>query len=56
MKETQEMKAIRLANQAINNPSLVENMEEDAFLKFVIGIAHYNTELSMKVLQIRHDL
>ena len=40
-------KGIELATKAINNPSLVENMSEDTFFKFVVGVAKYDQKLAI---------
>jgi hypothetical protein len=48
-----ETKAIELANKALSNPSLLINMPEDTFFKFVIGIAKYDKSLAMEVESLK---
>jgi hypothetical protein len=46
-------KAIELGNKALSNPSLLINMPEDTFFKFVIGIAKYDKSLAMEVESLK---
>lgn len=46
-------KAIELGNKALSNPSLLINMPEDTFFKFVIGIARYDKSLAMEVESLK---
>ena len=42
-------KAIEIANKALANPSLLNQLSEDVFFKLVIGISKYDVSLAMKV-------
>lgn len=46
-------KAIELGNKALSNPSLLINMPEDTFFKFVIGVAKYDKSLAMEVESLK---
>lgn len=46
-------KAIELANRALENPSLVNQLTEDIFFKLVIGISKYDRSLAMKVEELK---
>jgi len=46
-------KATDLATRALNNPSLVENMSEDTFFKFVIGVAKYDQKLAIALEMLK---
>jgi hypothetical protein len=48
-------KALELGNQAINNPSLLDKLNEDTFIKFVVGISKYNKSLAYKVFDLKYD-
>ena len=46
-------KAYYLAMQAINNPSLLNQLSDDTYVSFVIGVAKYHKDLAMKLDKIR---
>jgi hypothetical protein len=46
-------KAFNLATKAINNPSLLDELVEDTYVQFVIGVALYHKDLAMKLDEIR---
>lgn len=48
-------KALELGNQAINNPSLLDKLNEDTFIKFVIGISKYDKSLAFMVFDLKYD-
>jgi len=48
--------AIRLANRVIADPKLLEKLNDDLFIRFVIGISNYSTELAHKVMDLRQDI
>jgi hypothetical protein len=49
----QEEKAFRLANKAIETPSLLNELDEETYLLFVVGVAKYHKDLAMKLEDIR---
>jgi hypothetical protein len=49
----QKDKAFRLANEAIKTPSLLNKLDEETYLLFVIGVAKYHKELATKLEEIR---
>jgi hypothetical protein len=46
-------KAHKLGNQALANPSLLDNLNEDTFLKFVISISKYDKPLAWNVFDLK---
>jgi hypothetical protein len=46
-------KAIELANRALQTPSLLNDLSEDVFFKFVMGISRYDISLAMQVEQLK---
>jgi len=52
---TLEEKALKLGNQAINNPSLLDKLDEDTFIKFVVGISKYHKSLASQVFDLKYD-
>ena len=46
-------KAIELANRAIGNPSLLNQLPEETYFKFVMGIAVFDIELAKEVEALR---
>lgn len=46
-------KAIELANRALQTPSLLNDLSEDVFFKFVMGISIYDISLAMQVEQLK---
>tara|TARA_R110002020_G_scaffold122805_2_gene278681 strand:- start:2771 stop:2998 length:228 start_codon:yes stop_codon:yes gene_type:complete len=46
-------KATYLVNKALANPSLVKNMPEDTFFKFVLGIAKYDKTKAMQLEKLK---
>lgn len=49
----QEEKAFRLANKAIETPSLLNELDEETYLLFVVGVAKYHKDLAIKLENIR---
>ena len=49
----QEEKAFRLANKAIETPSLLNELDEETYLLFVVGVAKYHKDLAVKLENIR---
>lgn len=49
----QKEKAFRLANKAIETPSLLNELDEETYLLFVIGVAKYHKDLAIKLEDIR---
>ena len=49
----QKEKAFRLANKAIEIPSLLNELDEETYLLFVIGVAKYHKDLAIKLENIR---
>ena len=45
--------AIRLANKALNNPLLLNELSEDVFFKFVLGVAKYDMCLAIKLENLK---
>jgi len=50
---TQSEKAQKLGNQALANPSLLNQFDEDTFIKFVISISKYDKPLANKVFDLK---
>ena len=46
-------KAQKLGNQALANPSLLNQLDEDTFIKFVISISKYDKQLACKVFDLK---
>lgn len=55
MKSNKEI-AIILANRTIGNPKLLDQLNDDTFIKFVIGISNHSTELAHKVMDLRENV
>ena len=53
MKESNKEKGIRLANQAIKNPELLELLDHDKYVDFVLGVAKYDTSLAKEIESLR---
>ena len=49
----QKEKAFRLATKAINTPSLLNELDEETYLLFVVGVAKYHKDLAVKLENIR---
>jgi hypothetical protein len=49
----QEEKAFRLANKAIETPSLLNELDEETYLLFVVGVAKHHRDLAMRLENIR---
>jgi hypothetical protein len=49
----QEEKAFRLATKAIETPSLLNELDEETYLLFVVGVAKYHKDLATKLENIR---
>jgi hypothetical protein len=49
----QEEKAFRLANKAIETPSLLNELDEETYLLFVVGVAKPYRDLAMRLENIR---
>jgi hypothetical protein len=48
-------KAQELGNRAINNPSLLDRLDEDTFIKFVVCISKHDKSLASKVFNLKYD-
>jgi hypothetical protein len=48
-------KAQELGNRAINNPSLLDQLDEDTLIKFVVCISKHDKSLASKVFDLRYD-
>ena len=48
-------KAQELGNQAINNPSLLDQLDEDTFIKFVVCLSKHDKSLASKVFDLKYD-
>jgi hypothetical protein len=46
-------KAQKLGNQVLNNPKLLNQLDEDTFLKFVISISKYDKPLAWNVFDLK---
>lgn len=50
---SQREKAIELSDKALNNPELVQNMNEDVFFIFVISVAKYDSKRAIALEEIK---
>lgn len=48
-------KAQDLGNRAINNPRLLDQLDEDTFIKFVVCISKHDKSLASKVFDLKYD-
>lgn len=48
-------KAQELGSRAINNPSLLDQLDEDTFIKFVVCISKHDKSLASKVFDLKYD-
>ena len=48
-------KAQELGNRAINNPSLLDQLDEDTFIEFVVCISKHDKSLASKVFDLKYD-
>lgn len=48
-------KAQELGNRAINNPSLLDQLDEDTFIKFVVCISKHDKSLASRVFDLKYD-
>jgi len=48
-------KAQELGNRAINNPSLLDKLDEDTFIKFVVCISKHDKSLASRVFDLKYD-
>jgi len=53
---TRMEKAQDLGKRAIANPKLIEALDEDTFLKFVIALSIHDRQLASRVFDLRYDL
>lgn len=53
--EAGKFKALELGNRVINNPRLLEQLDEDTLIKFVVCIAKYNKSLASQVFDLRYN-
>jgi hypothetical protein len=49
----QSEKAQKLGNQVLNNPELLNQLDEDIFLKFVISISKYDKPLAWNIFDLK---
>ena len=54
--KTKRQVAIELANKVIANPSLLEQLNDDTFIKFVIALTNHSKELAYKVFDLRPNI
>ena len=48
-------KAQELGNRAINNPRLLDQLDEDTLIKFVVCISKHDKSLASQVFDLRYD-
>jgi hypothetical protein len=48
-------KAQELGNRAIDNPSLLDKLDEDTFIKFVVCISKHDKSLASRVFDLKYD-
>jgi len=48
-------KAQELGNRAIDNPSLLDRLDEDTFIKFVVCISKHDKSLASRVFDLKYD-
>ena len=48
-------KAQELGNRAINNPSLLDQLDEDTFIEFVVCISKHDKSLASQVFDLKYD-
>lgn len=48
-------KAQELGNRAISNPSLLDQLDEDTFIKFVVCISKHDKSLASRVFDLKYD-
>lgn len=48
-------KAQELGNRALSNPSLLNNIDEDNFIMFVVCISKHDKSLATKVFNLKYD-
>lgn len=48
-------KAQELGKRAINNPSLLDQLDEDTFIEFVVCISKHDKSLASKVFDLKYD-
>lgn len=51
--QMQKEKALKLATEAIETPSLLNVLDENTYLLFVVGVAKYHKDLAFKLENIR---
>ncbi len=47
-------KANVLADKAINNPSLLDQLDDDSMIKFAIGVSKYNKDKAFKLMDLKY--
>ena len=53
MAESLEEKGLRLANEALEYPSLVKDLSEDVFYNFVMNVAKYDIQIAVKLEKLK---
>ena len=48
-------KTQELGNRALNNPSLLDKLDEDTFIKFVVCMSKHDKSLATKVFNLKYD-
>lgn len=48
------VKANTLADKAISNPSLLNQLDDDNMIKFAIGVSKYNKDKAVKLIDLRY--
>lgn len=52
--ENSFQKANRLADKAINNPILLNQLDDDTMIKFAIGVSKYSKEKAIKLMDLKY--
>jgi hypothetical protein len=48
-------KAQELGNRALNNPSLLDKLDQDTLVKFIMCIAKHDKPLASEVFNLKYD-
>ena len=48
-------KTQELGNRALNNPSLLDQLDEDTFIKFVVCMSKHDKSLALRVFDLKYD-
>jgi hypothetical protein len=47
-------KAYTLANKAINNPTLLNKLDDDTMIKFAIGVSRYDIHKAFQLMDLKY--